>query len=78
MATRLEEALVPALDAYGAELEAHQRDWTTEWPSCRCGYTRSARSVGMHVAAAHRRADKVYAEAAAQVVAELVAPKVTA
>lgn len=74
MTTDLATDLAPALAVYGAELDAHQRDHTTPWPSCRCGYARSSRSVGMHIAAAHKRAEKGYDAAAAEVIAARLQP----
>lgn len=72
---RLLVALQPALDAYGADLAAHRH---APYPAdgCTCGWLPSPfsaskrRSTGLHIAAVHRAASKVYDEAAAVIVHE--------
>lgn len=72
----VEEIVAPALEQYGRDLDEHGHDYAAENPRCRCGYkpprephdrrTRglARRSVGMHVAAAEKRASKAYSAAA--------------
>lgn len=64
----LTTVIQPALDAYAAAIATHQHDystWGTGTPiACLCGYVGRGRSprrsVGLHVAAAERRASKAY------------------
>lgn len=78
MTAPLEVILAPALDQYSADLAAHDQASYTGPGACRCGWTpartscadpRGRRAVGLHVAAAHRRASRRYDQAAAALVA---------
>lgn len=70
----IDVVLAPALEAYTAQLEAHRTaDYVYGEPeACTCGFTgktnsrdrRGTRSVGLHRAAAERRASKAYDVAA--------------
>jgi hypothetical protein len=59
------EYLRPALDAYGEAIAAHGQTYGAT-PACECGAPfRTRNGVGLHVAAAHKRAEREYAAAAA-------------
>lgn len=67
----VDEVIKPALDAYEAEIARHGRDLGAPVgeAACLCGFpgrgrTPGARrrSVGLHVSAANRRADRKYDE----------------
>lgn len=73
---QLTEALQPALDTYGAELDAHQHTYSGR-PACTCGWqaqptSRKPRNaVGLHIGAAQRRASRAYDAAAAEAMTAL-------
>lgn len=79
----VEEVIQPALDHYGAELDAHGHD--DERGGCVCGWKPKRRTsadplgrraTGLHVSAAHRRAAKAYhVECGQLLTAEKVDPR---
>lgn len=63
IAERAERAstLNEALDAYGARLAEHGRDWNIAAPTCVCSRTfGSTRALGLHVAAQRRAAGRAF------------------
>lgn len=61
--TTLEQDLAPALEAFAAATDAHGHDYMAGH-GCRCGFEGNRRSVGQHVRAMERRAEKEYRIAA--------------
>lgn len=72
--TALDLAIAPALERYSAAIAEHGHRYDVTGPVCRCGRTfRSNRAVGLHAAAAERRASKAYDAESAEAIRQLTA-----
>jgi hypothetical protein len=71
--SRITAIIAPALDDYEVALAAHRRDWAADGTACTCGWRYAApaqrsanRAISLHISAAHKRAGRIFDEAAAR------------